>query len=165
MAQIHNSELSKELIKGGALQASRDAIPNQLAEKVVPVMEVNPRLLKNCNVSRRGFLSNATSATLFTTPTDKDFYVCAAQMGYIKDATSTATTLRMTCITEENLSGALIVIPTLTLTAGNGGASVSIVPPLKLTRGSIIACTSDSAVANIKVDGCIQGYTVDNINA
>jgi hypothetical protein len=52
MAQIFNSELKKQLIDGAKLQTSKDVIPSQLADKVVPVMEVNPKLLKYCGINR-----------------------------------------------------------------------------------------------------------------
>ncbi len=45
-AIIYNSDVTKELRDGGKISL-RDAIPNQLAEKVVPVMEVNPKFYKN----------------------------------------------------------------------------------------------------------------------
>lgn len=47
MATINNSELTKNIIDGARIQTSYDKVPNQLAEKVVPVMEVNPKLLKS----------------------------------------------------------------------------------------------------------------------
>ena len=90
MATIYNSDLFKEMASAGALQQAVDKIPNQLAEKVVPVMEVNPKLFRRINIIKQDDLQNATSSTTYTTPTDKDFFLTNLNFSYIK--TNTATT-------------------------------------------------------------------------
>lgn len=167
MAQIHNSDLSKELTDGAKIQVSRDAVPNQLAEKVVPVMEVNPKLLKRCKpLVAVSSLSNATSATIFTCDSDRDTYLTSAQLSIIKDATSTSTDISIKVMSPElTTSQSILRIRCLTLTPQNDSISISFPFPMLLKRGSIIAITSDTAVANILASATIQGYIDDVSNA
>jgi hypothetical protein len=87
MATIYNSELSKELIRGARIQVSRDRIPTEIAEKVIPVMEVNPRLLRRITISKTSTLSITGGSTIYTTPTNQDFYITNAVLSMSKDAT------------------------------------------------------------------------------
>jgi hypothetical protein len=43
-AKIYNSNLTKAIVDGAKLQISEGGIPSEIAEKVVPTMEVNPNL-------------------------------------------------------------------------------------------------------------------------
>lgn len=142
----------------------RDIIPSQLAEKVVPVMEVNPKMLRRCNIVRGQEAANSTSGTIYTTPADKDFFMVACQLGVIKDVTSTSTlsTLRATI---DGVQQKLLEIPGITLTAQSAVVSLSFPDAIKIDRNTAIVITASTNVANIQTVGTIIGYTVDNINA
>jgi hypothetical protein len=164
MAQIHNSDLSKELIKGGRLQVSRDIVPNQLAEKVVPVMEVNPRLLKTSQIVRGNTATNATSATIYTTPTDRDFYLTGASIAVIKDVTSTSTESSIK-VTIDGSTQRLLSISGITLTAQSSANSINFQNPIKIDRNTTIIVTNTANTANINAWGNIVGYVDDVSNA
>lgn len=70
MAEIHNSDLSKEIIDKAKLQLSFDKLPTQLAEKVVPTLEVNP------DISRRRKIIRINS---YDAGNDKYWYVPAGK--------------------------------------------------------------------------------------
>jgi hypothetical protein len=164
MAQIHNSDLSKELIKGGRLQVSRDVVPNQLAEKVVPVMEVNPKLLKIANIVRSATAVNSTSSNIYTTPTDRDFYLTFANISVLKDVTSTSTETSIK-VTIDGILQRLISIAGISLTPQTLGTSQSFDIPIKIDRGTGILVTNGTNVANINAWGNIAGYIDDVSNA
>ncbi len=165
MAQIHNTDLFKELKDGIKIQQMRDVIPSQLAEKVVPVMEVNPKLLRRINVMKKGAASNATSSTIYTTPTDKDFFLTNATICAWKDVTAVAASQRLN-VTIDGAVTPIFTIETLTLTAIQPvTASLNFSCPLKIDRGTGISVTNDNATANTKVAATIFGYLVDNITA
>lgn len=165
MATIHNSDLTNELKDGAKLQQIRDVIPTQLAEKVVPVMEVNPKLLRRINVCKNATANNATSATIYTTPTDKDFFITCVILSVSKDVTSTslASAVAGTLFTGETISFAGITTETLKSEAHQEVISYPI--PIQLKRGTTITVTNTTNVANILTRGLIFGYTVDNPNA
>jgi len=157
MANINNSQLSKELIDGAKIQTSFDKIPTQLADKVVPVMEVNPKLLKITGVVKNASISNATGGTIYTLPTDKDFYLTDCALSVIKDATSTSVGSDLTAVMDGQTIY-LLSVPGITLTAQNQTVTLSLKNPLKLDRGSLIRATASTNVANIKYSGTIYGY-------
>lgn len=165
MVTINNSTTIQELRQAAAIQAGKDAIPTNLSNQVVPVIEVNPKLLRICTLARRGStLSNATSATVYTTPADKDFYLVGATLSMIKDVTSQSTLVTLTA-TVDGTSAALLVIKGLSLTIGAQTISNNWNFPIKIDRNTNITITSDSGVANIGASGIVQGYIVDNVGA
>jgi hypothetical protein len=160
MAQINNSQLSKEMIEGAKINISFDNIPTQIADKVIPTMEVNPKMLRICNIVKDGSATNATSATIYTTPTDKDFYLVSAQMSVIKDVTATSTNSFVNAVID-GLTSTMMRIRGLTLTPQSETISISLNPPLKIDRGTNITIGNTTNVANVSASGSIVGYTTE----
>lgn len=158
MATIHNTDLTKELKEGGKLQQLRDVIPSQLADKVVPVMEVNPKLLRRTEVS---FSRTSTAGTIATLPAGRDFYITGFTLGVLKLVTDTGTDASLTVVVKgETIK--LAVIPGITLTAQDQIIALNLTAPIKVDQGSNLI----TAGANIsKITATILGYYVDNPNA
>lgn len=166
MTKIYNSNLTKAIIEGAKLQTSTDKIPDELAEKVVPVMEVNPNLLRNINFVKRVNIVNTATTTVYTTPTDKDFYLTNAFLNFIKDALNTSVSTQLIITTEDSITDAIISFAQLTLTAQVGNENVQFNPAIKLKRGSNITASAASVAAgNISMNVGFAGYFVNNINA
>jgi len=163
MANIYNGDLKRELIAGAGIQTSVDVVPNQIADKVVPVMEVNPKMLRTCDIIKRAIATNATSATIYTTPANADFYLIGANMCMIKDATSTSAETSIKA-TKDNASINILEFAGITLTAQTLSESISLNNPLKLDRNTTITITNATNTANIRSSGIIYGYIVDNPN-
>ena len=166
MATIYNSDLTKELILGGRLQVSRDIIPSQLAEKVVPVMEVNPKLLRVCYVVGGRNDSTTGLKTVYTTPSDRDFYLTSIHLSLIANAACDIATggVNVTA-TVGGASKMIIGIPIITLTAQSGNQAITFDTPIKIDRNVAIT-VSGTFTAGVLVRTCtITGYFVDNSNA
>ena len=140
---------------------TRDNLPNQLAEKVVPVIDVHPDHNRIANVVVSDILANGTSATLYTTPTDRDFYLTSATLSTIKDATSTSTASAIEITPQVGLATKILSIVGLTLTAQNFSIATSFNCPILLKRGSSINITNSTNVANITSRAAITGYIVE----
>lgn len=151
--------------KSAGIQVSKDRIPTELAEKVVPVLEVNPKLLRNCNIVKSTSAVNSTSGTLYTTPTNQDFYLCAAELSVIKDATATSTSSTITCTPKGGAASIILRIMGLTLTAQENSISISLRFPILLERGTTITVTNSTNVGNVSSSGTIFGYVVENSDA
>jgi hypothetical protein len=163
MAIIYNSELSAELIKGAKIQVNRDKVPNEIAEKVVPVMEVNPRLLKIVKICRQVTATNPASATvIYTTPSNQDFYLCGTQMSAMKNVTSDLGTGPF-CSLNASIDGvnrSIISFTGITLTAQERETSIDFNIPIKIDRGTtivLVASTAPAAGTYIRT-GSIWGY-------
>lgn len=164
MATIYNSNLSKELIDVAKLQVSKDVVPNQIADKIVPVIDVNPKHSRVINVIVSALATNSTAGSLYVTPTDRDFYLSAIDLSMIKDATATSLYSCLRAV----INGATILfcrIPGITLTAQTGSISVAFPSPIKIDRGTTISLINSTNVANVTVAGTIYGYIIDNSNA
>jgi hypothetical protein len=160
MARINNQELKKAFSDATKTQVSEQ--PNDISNRtVIPVIDITPRHHKIINIAKSASITNATSATVYTTPTDQDFYLTSATLSYIKDATSTSTAIALEVIPKDVANAAVLRFAALTLTAANGNLSQSFVPPILLKRGSNINVTSDTNIANIKAMATVQGYTDD----
>jgi hypothetical protein len=164
MAQIYNTDLSKELIKGASIQVNRDLVPSQLAEKVVPVMEVNPNLLRKANIYVGTGSAASGTSTVYTTPTNKDFYLIGISMALIKDATCDTATGKVTINgTPDGLAQLeLIGIPIITLTAQSASISRDFIMPILLKRNTTINSTQTYTAGLSSRTFSIIGYVVEN---
>jgi len=166
MAQIYNSDLTKELTEGAKIQVSRDYPPSQLADKVVPVMEVNPKLLRRTGVLVVANRIISGSLTIFTCPTNVDTIVSGVYLGFTKDATCDIATGRITITATPDDTGAatsLAALPCLTTTAERGDITIDFHAPIKLKPGSVIAFGSDTYTAGLMSrEILVYGYYVSN---
>jgi len=164
MATINNSSLTKEIIDGAKIAIAYDVVPSQIADKVVPTMEVNPKLLRVCNIIKTDSAVNAASATIYTTPSDKDFFLTGAFLSVIKDATSTSSGTYLRVYDTNGVAIYPLYISSLTLTAQSESISENFSVPIKLGRNYTVAVLNTTNVANINATAGITGYTVDNAN-
>ena len=161
MAQIYNSDLTKEIVKTIKASTARDKIPDQIADKVVPVIDVNPDHNRFVNIIASAAALNATSGTIYTTPADRDFYLTAACLSLIKDATATSTISAISCVINGITTNRVLRIEGLTLTATSQTVALAFEYPIKVDRNTAIVVTNAAAVANITASGSITGYIVD----
>lgn len=149
MSQINNSDLTKELIQGAKINTSFDSVPNQIAEKVVPVMECNPKLLRR---SKTVFRSNTASGTVLTTSSVKDTFIT----GFNAVATnSTAATTGSFYVTITEAETGAQRLFTFSLPCSNlidvqeDSIALSLPFPIRLLRGSTIATTCSGLSAAV----------------
>lgn len=155
MAQINNAELTQELIKGAKLFNNDKGIPSQLADKVVPVMEVNPKLLRRINLIRRV----TANGTIYTCPTDKDFFLVSYNLG----GTCTATGGSAITITPKGdvavVIGTLFYSSDVVVTINSQNITQDFSYPILLERGSAIVYAKTGTTSSVQAT--IFGYIVD----
>lgn len=151
-----NSEQVKEEILALGLQPGAQIIPNP-----IPVVETNPKLLRRCDVVRSNTATNSTSVTLYTTPTDKDFFLVGCGVSVIKDVTSTSLYTRMQITPAGDAARQILNLPGLSLTVQTLATSLSLPDPIKLERNTTITIQNSTNVANITASGYIIGYLVE----
>lgn len=126
-----------------------------------PVSDVNPAHNRVCNIVRSTQAVNATAATIYTTPTDQDFYLTAANLAVMKDATSTSLFSSIQVL----INGAqqrTLRLNTITLTADSRSQEISFPVPIKIDRGTNITIENNTGIANITTGATIYGFTVSN---
>lgn len=128
-----------------------DEVSNLVA--VLPIDSV-------CNIVRSNVRATSGSSTVFATPTDKDFYLVAANLSLSADAACDNTNCVMNVTIDGVLSNRDIIrIQKLSLTAINDTVSLHLTKPLKIDRGTNITINSTFTVGNAIFGGCIIGYT------
>lgn len=162
MVTIYNSELTKELVAGAKIQQSKELPPTQLADKVVPVMEVNPRLLIKPDI-----FGDATSAatgtfTIFTTPATGDFYMTSIQAGYIKDVLcDVASGGIYVTASIKGVTTALIAFPVITTTVQSASLFFNFAQPIKIDRYTNVTFSGTFGAGVLIRSGVVHGYRTD----
>lgn len=159
--RIQNARIKNYFIDILKLNPLQDVIPDYVKGDVQPVVEIDKPIL---NVSRSNSTAATTSATIYTTPTDRDFYLTNVSLSYIKNATCDLATgsYTLTCFIDgQNVQ--LIRIPILTLTLQEGTINIDFDKPMKIDRNTVIGLAGASFTAGAFVRaGAIQGY-IDTI--
>ena len=155
MVNINNSDLKKEL----KINIITDAVPTELGKTVVPVMEINPKLLRVCNIIEGTTLIGPT--TFYTTPANKDFYLTNAWITLT--AGDGGSTRSITCVLNNVTKTLLNAYATHTWVDDGGNSNnsnLNCTTPIKLDRNSAVIATGTSGGGSGAVG--IIGYTVED---
>ena len=168
MAIIYNSELTRQLTEGAKIQISRDLVPSQLAEKVVPVMEVNPNAIKYADTSFSiSWVATGGSTTITTLPLGKTFFVTG--VAYTATANATCDQSSKTFNLNVSIDGSNNVFPLfsmLTLTALNVNGSINFTRPIRTTPGTSLTTDSRSYTVGAFIGRItVYGYFLEGSNA
>lgn len=141
------------------LQQQSGIDPSQ--DQIVLVGEVNPRLLKACDVNAAGNSSATGSVTVYTTPSDRDFYLTGIQYSMIKDATCDAATGTIQVGgTVNGQSVAFLRKAIITLTAQSADITREFTRPILIDRGTAISMTATFTAGAMSRGCCITGFTL-----
>lgn len=154
MAFHYNTAILKNLSDFWRLKG--DALPSELDETIVPVFDVRPP----ATLCRSQTASNTGAAqTIYTTPTDQDFFLTSASLSLIKDATATSTGTNIR-VTIEGVARIILAITSITLTAQQAQMQQSFPFPIKVDRGTNITIEHSAGTANVLGVATIQGFLI-----
>jgi len=158
MARIFNSNIIRDFKRKFATKGNDN--PEETYEQIMPTVEIYPIE----DVYATAINNNLGSALIYTTPTDRDFYLTFASASTQKDAGSTTT--RTYIYAQINGVTACILCGNgfLASTAGQGSASTRS-RGIKIDRGTSIYVGHDTASANCATYGVIRGYTQNTTEA
>ncbi len=133
-------------------------LPRELGKEILPVYNVNPPRIVNVVAEASG--ATTTAFTIFTTPTNRDFFLTHIGTSVSKDVSCD-----LTLITIQGTIGGQVVRfisdRFQTLTAETFNHSENLIQPIKLDRGSTIVFAGAFGVGTCVKDGVIYGYTTD----
>jgi len=138
------------------------ALPRKLVDNIQPTYSINTRHM--INVVQRTSRSTTGSTILFTTPTDRDFFLTSMTVAATCDATADSTNYSgfLFPFNSPATSVLVIEIPKQTTTAlSNVHQIKTFDPPIKISRGSAISITQAFTVGTSIVTGSLMGYTTD----
>lgn len=158
MAYIDNTQTKKEIedaIRGNSVS---NLAPSKVSDNVQLVCNVNPKDYRRVNIVAR----QGGSGTVYTTPTDKEFYLTDTHLAGTVSAASTSATQTITITPLGQaavICNSLYLRTLITNDATSGVSNFSFSKPILLARGSAITY----AQANCNAQDCvIFGYTVEN---
>lgn len=160
MATINNSDTIRRILDDAGIQTSIDDVPKELASKVVPVLISNPI---SETVIKSGSSSTTGGFTIYTTPSNKDFYLTSIQFHVIKDVVCNMATGSVTVlgVKEGRTAEALSRLGVITLTAQDDVVAVAFPNPIKLDRDSTISSTVSYAAGVMVRTVVLSGLLVD----
>lgn len=166
MVNNNNSATTKELIEAGRLQVLQ-GVPQTISNYIQPVMEVNPKLLRNAQIVRYSNRTTTGAGSAYTTPATQDFYLCGITYHLIKDVACDAATGRSSVnITVDGSAREICVISVITLTAQDVIISHDFqTSPIKIDRNISINTNLSYAAGVCSRSITIWGFIVDNTNA
>lgn len=138
MAKIQRSSIINNSANELLIQQTTDITPAITEEKVRLVYPVNHKFT---TIWKASDSSTSGTSTIYTTPTDKDFFLTSISMSITKNATSDNTGLSLTS-TIGGAAVALSKILTETLTASSFVVTREFPYPIKIDRGVAISATS-----------------------
>jgi hypothetical protein len=155
MAKHYNPSITED-----AYRIFNTKMSDNIGIEVNPIIQPVVEIKRNCDIVK-SIATGQTSNTIYTTPTDKDFYLVGATLSLIKDATATST-LSALKVYINGVQTTLMQIPGLTLTAQSQSMAFSF-PEIKIDRNTAITITNTTNISNIYLSGTIIGYTIETI--
>lgn len=159
-----NNNPAKQLNNAtGYMGYSQDNVISEIDQKFQPSIETNPLAVNVSNIVRGSTSSTSGLITVYTTPTDRDFYLTGITSSFIKDSTCDSSTgaYTITITPEGDSSKFLYAFPIITLTAQNQSLSNTYPFPIKLSRNSSIIFGGTFTVGVCVRNIGITGFTLD----
>lgn len=159
MVKIYNPDLFKEIqrkfnLKGEEISETYDGI--------MPCVNIKPRI--NVVASATLADSGATSASIYSVPSDKDFYVTSVSLSYSKDVNATTTYFAIYA----NVDGStkyLAWIATVAGVAEHDSLTLAFPYPIRIDKAGTIGVVVSANVASFRMAGGITGYYEDTLSS
>lgn len=159
MAQIQNSSIVQGATKGLQIDTARQPSPIISEDKVQPIFSVTAN--RYCQITRGASSTGTGASTIFTTATDRDFFLTGASLSFSKDATcdlASGSNVNLNVVVD-GATRQILILSNLTLTAQDKQLSIALNPPVKLDRGAVVQISSTSfTVGNLVKVATIQGF-------
>jgi len=148
-------EVSKSIIDQTGAQSVSMKANMPIKEEITPVLELH----KFSNILKQTSNSATANITVYTTPSDKDFYLTSASIEITKNAACDNTEGRLLVwVDNENLS--VLKVLSQTLTAGSDHNNIVFPYPLKIDRGRSIQMVGAFGAGALTKSCTITGFTL-----
>lgn len=158
-AKIEKREVIQKLIDGLRLDVGLERIPMVVMDRVVPTFDIGED--KDINIVSSGSSASTGTVTVFTTPTDQDFYLFGASLSYDKDATADNTIIQMIATPRGKAAANIMNVLNITTTARQDSLVVAFERGILLDRNSTITLTGAFTVGALTRAANIWGYQRD----
>lgn len=136
----------------------------QIASEVADILQPVIIVGNVVNVLPRVAVTTSGSATIFTTPVDKDFYLTGWNMTQTQDVVSDSTSLDLRCILHGESARVIDEIEFQTLTAQSVQSHEELHTPILIDRATAITINNDFTVGTARKTANIRGFTVEVVS-
>lgn len=156
--QVQNSVLKNQFVDLLGLSPNIDALPSTLSPgPIIPTFDIGPQ---TATIVRSGSATTTGSITVFTTPTDRDFFLTNASLSYSKDVTcDVATGAINLSATIDGVSRNILSLANLTTLGQTQAGSISLNYPVKIDRNTSITVSGSFTLGSMSRTAQIQGFT------
>lgn len=131
-----------------------------LSSEVSPIIQPTIPVVRPCHIVRHSTQTASGAATVFTTPTDRDFFLTYLNIGMTKDVTCDIASGAISASgTTDGVSRVILGLPVLTLTAERAQGTINFNPAIKIDRNTGLTLggtfTAGSCVRTITIGGFI----------
>ena len=131
-----------------------ESADTELYDYIIPVMELG----HVCDVVTGVGSGASGNLPIYTTPTNKDFYLTSFSITGMSDVLADNTYIALTCVIN-GLTQYLFYKAKISLTANDFNQTQSFAIPIKIDRWTVIQAVNIFTVGSSFVSACIQGYT------
>ena len=166
MITNYNSVLTQEIRDVLKLQGGRDRMPQLVEEKIMPVIDVNPKHAKVATVLvTLSKTTTSSNTTLLAANTGKDVYITAINYSCSQDVVCDNVLMTLTGTFNGAASTPIYRRNKNTTTAESFFDRIEFNPALKIDRGTAILYTAAFTAGALSATISIFGYYDENINA
>ncbi len=130
-----------------------------VSDFIQPVIQIRPI----ANIVRHQTATTTGTTTIFTTPTDRDFFMTGLFLSVQADATADMGSVDISA-NVDNVNRNLARISHISLTATAREMVRSFATPIKIDRGVSITCTKSFSVGSASFSMGIEGFTQETIS-
>lgn len=164
MTVVRNSDTLRELREASQIQQASEPTPSSLHASIIPVMEVNPKLLRRTGVLCESTRSTtANGVTLLAAKPAQDIFITAINCTNVQDATSDNTSIGVQFY-ENGVQRYAYRRLKPTTTASATADQVRFNPPLRVDRNTALTFTGTFTAGTMTTTTTVFGYVVDNVN-
>jgi len=157
MARITRSRVLIWMQNVLGLQSGSDKIPQYIQDNVQPVVEITPKIT---DVVVAGSANVTTSTVIYSTPSDKDFYLTFLEISVTKDAVND-NLWTYAGVKLGGLERAFCSLQFQTTTAGSAALIHDFGHPVKVDRGTDIRVIGSFAAGNMVKRLTVGGFILE----
>jgi len=159
MAKVERREIVQRVIDGLRLDVGRELTPQEVEDKIRAVFVANEENI--IDTIRSATRTTTGSTTIFTTPSDKDFFLTYATLSYHCNASADAIQYLVQIIID-GATQSILRLSKITLIALNDRLTINFNPAIQLDRNTAISLTQTFTVGLSSVSGAVGGYTKES---
>jgi hypothetical protein len=159
--QIQNAEATAIIQKEAKLTLS-EGFPQVLAATAIPVIDMSPFFHKTADIIKAQTLEDATSATIYTVPSKKYFFLTSYTLSELSSSTADSEFVAITVKVNGQTASIATLCPNQVGTSlMNSSIGVALHTRIRCDPGSPILLISQTATSKIHAEATIQGYEED----